>query len=267
MKITTVGIDLAKSVFQIHGVDERGKVVLRKQLKRSEMVTFFANLPCLIGMEACASAHHWARKLIALGHEVRLPAPKDSPAQLMPPNDGRRPDDDDRIAPIEESGEQREADTSYVVHASGFDAALKIPRELSTQSQILSSDRAGQAKERDDQPQEVRGYPDDPARRLQHVLIMPESARVGRARTPKYRRRELLRSTGPMAPQPSPENTVGRTKRRPSRAALVDRQLMSPSDELDLQRDAGSKQCAKRAQECTDHGRHSAAPQLDHRNR
>jgi transposase len=77
MKITTVGIDLAKSVFQIHGVDARGKAVLRKQLKRSEMAMFFANLPpCLIGMEACSSAHHWARKLIAVGHEVRLMAPQ-----------------------------------------------------------------------------------------------------------------------------------------------------------------------------------------------
>ena len=77
MKITTVGVDLAKSVFQVHGVDGHGKPLLRKQLKRSEMVTFFANLPpCLIGMEACASSHHWARKLIALGHEVRLMAPQ-----------------------------------------------------------------------------------------------------------------------------------------------------------------------------------------------
>src|SRR5256886_15037897 len=77
MKITTVGVDLAKIVFQIHGVDERGKAVLRKQLKRTEMLSFFANLPpCLIGMEACASAHHWARKLIALGHEVKLMAPQ-----------------------------------------------------------------------------------------------------------------------------------------------------------------------------------------------
>jgi hypothetical protein len=76
MKITTVGIDLAKSVFQIHGVDARGKAVLRKQLKRGEMVNFFVTLPpCLIGMEACSSAHHWARKLIAVGHEVRLMAP------------------------------------------------------------------------------------------------------------------------------------------------------------------------------------------------
>ena len=77
MKITTVGLDLAKSVFQVHGVDVRGKAVLRKQLKRGEMATFFANLPpCLIGMEACSSAHHWARKLVALGHEVRLMAPQ-----------------------------------------------------------------------------------------------------------------------------------------------------------------------------------------------
>jgi len=77
MKIATVGIDLAKSVFQIHGVDERGKAVLRKQLKRGEVLRFFANLPpCLIGMEACGSAHHWARKLIELGHEVKLIAPQ-----------------------------------------------------------------------------------------------------------------------------------------------------------------------------------------------
>lgn len=77
MKITTVSIDLAKSVFQVHGVDARGKAVLRKQLRRSELLGFFANLPsCLIGMEACAGAHHWARKLIELGHAVRLMAPQ-----------------------------------------------------------------------------------------------------------------------------------------------------------------------------------------------
>jgi len=76
MKITTVGIDLAKSVFQIHGVDERGKTLLRKQLKRGEVLKFFANLPvCLIGMEACGSAHYWARKLIERGHTVKLMAP------------------------------------------------------------------------------------------------------------------------------------------------------------------------------------------------
>jgi transposase len=76
MKITTVGIDLAKSVFHIHGVDERGKTLLRKQLKRGEVLKFFGNLPvCLIGMEACGSAHYWARKLIERGHTVKLMAP------------------------------------------------------------------------------------------------------------------------------------------------------------------------------------------------
>ncbi len=68
MKITTIGIDLAKEVFQIHGVDMHGKAVLRKRLRRSEMVRFFVNLePCLIGVEACGSSHHWARKLGEFG--------------------------------------------------------------------------------------------------------------------------------------------------------------------------------------------------------
>ena len=77
MKITTVGIDLAKNVFQVHGVDERGKTALKKQLKRAQVAEFFANLtPCLIGIEACGSAHHWARKLESFGHTVKLIAPQ-----------------------------------------------------------------------------------------------------------------------------------------------------------------------------------------------
>jgi transposase len=77
MKIITIGIDLAKEVFQIHGVDEHGKAVLRKQLKRHEITKFFANnSPTLIGMEACGSAHHWARKLTEFGHTVKLMAPQ-----------------------------------------------------------------------------------------------------------------------------------------------------------------------------------------------
>jgi len=77
MKITTVGIDLAKNVFQVHGIDERGKAVLCKQLRRAQVAVFFGNLPpCVIGMEACASAHHWARTLQRFGHTVRLMAPQ-----------------------------------------------------------------------------------------------------------------------------------------------------------------------------------------------
>jgi transposase len=77
MKITTMGIDLAKTVFQIHGVDAQGHVKVKRGLKRDQLMAYFATLPpCLIGMEACGSAHHWARKLTNLGHTVRLMAPQ-----------------------------------------------------------------------------------------------------------------------------------------------------------------------------------------------
>jgi transposase len=77
MNLKTIGIDLAKSVFQIHGADDKGHVAMKKQLKRAQMLPFFANLtPCRIGMEACGSAHYWARKLLALGHTVQLIPPQ-----------------------------------------------------------------------------------------------------------------------------------------------------------------------------------------------
>jgi transposase len=73
MQATTIGIDLAKNVFQVHGVDSQGKVSVTRKLRRGQMIGFFSKLPlCLIGMEACASAHHWARELTKLGHTVRL---------------------------------------------------------------------------------------------------------------------------------------------------------------------------------------------------
>ena len=72
-EITTIGLDLAKHVFQVHGVDASGVTVVRKRLRRSEVLAFFTRLPrCLIGLEACATAHYWARELQAIGHEVRL---------------------------------------------------------------------------------------------------------------------------------------------------------------------------------------------------
>jgi transposase len=73
MQVTTIGLDLAKHVFQIHGIDAAEKVVVRRQLRRSQVMAFFEALaPCRIGMEACATAHYWARELTKLGHEVRL---------------------------------------------------------------------------------------------------------------------------------------------------------------------------------------------------
>jgi transposase len=75
-KVSVIGLDLAKNVFQVHGVDGAGEVVVRRQLKRSQVQRFFVNLePCLIGLEACGGAHYWARELAGLGHRVRMMAP------------------------------------------------------------------------------------------------------------------------------------------------------------------------------------------------
>ena len=72
-EITTIGLDLAKHVFQVHGIDAQGTTVLRKRLRRGQVLAFFSRIPpCLVGLEACATAHYWARELAALGHEVRL---------------------------------------------------------------------------------------------------------------------------------------------------------------------------------------------------
>lgn len=76
MEISTIGLDLAKNIFQVHGISATGEVVVRKALRRSQMHPFFENLsPCLIGIEACGTSHHWARELTMLGHEVRLMPP------------------------------------------------------------------------------------------------------------------------------------------------------------------------------------------------
>ena len=74
--VTTIGLDIAKSVFQVHGIDAEGKVLIRRQLKRRYVLAFFEKLsPCLVGIEACATSHHWSRQLKALGHTVRLMPP------------------------------------------------------------------------------------------------------------------------------------------------------------------------------------------------
>src|SRR5438105_1629562 len=80
-EVTTVGLDIAKSVFQVHGIDALGEVIVRRRLSRARMLPFFAKLPrCVVGIEACNTSHHWARELIALGHDVRL-----MPAQYVKP--------------------------------------------------------------------------------------------------------------------------------------------------------------------------------------
>src|SRR6202790_559674 len=98
MEITTIGIDLAKNVFAVSGAERRGRVVVRKQLRRAQLMGFLRTLrPCVVGMEACGGAHYWARQLNALGHEVRLM----SPALVMPYRKGNKTDRNDADAILE----------------------------------------------------------------------------------------------------------------------------------------------------------------------
>lgn len=141
MKITTVGIDLAKNVFQVHGVDERGKVVLRKQLKRDQVLPFFTNLgPCLIGMEACGGAHHWARKLQTLGHTVKLMAPQ-------------------FVRPYVKSNKHDAADAEAICEAVTRPTMRFVPVKTGAQQGILAVHRARQGfvKARTAQANQIRG--------------------------------------------------------------------------------------------------------------
>src|SRR4029079_11494854 len=76
MQVTTIGLDIAKNVFQLHGVDAAGRVLIRRKVRRNQLLPLLSTVePCLIGMEACATAHHWARELTVIGHDVRLMPP------------------------------------------------------------------------------------------------------------------------------------------------------------------------------------------------
>jgi transposase len=141
MNITQVGIDLAKLVFQVHGVDARGKVTLRKQLKRSQVVAFFAQLePCRIGMEACGGAHFWARKLMECGHAVKLIAPQ-------------------FVKPYVKSNKNDVADAEAICEAVGRPNMRFVPIKNSEQQALLGMHRARQGfvTERTAQANQIRG--------------------------------------------------------------------------------------------------------------
>lgn len=141
MKITTIGIDLAKEVFQIHGVDMYGKAVLRKRLRRSEMVRFFVNLePCLIGMEACGSSHYWARKLCEFGHTVKLMSPQ-------------------FVKPYVKTNKHDMADAEAICEAVSRPNMRFVPIKNVEQQAILSVHRARQGfvKARTAQANQIRG--------------------------------------------------------------------------------------------------------------
>jgi transposase len=141
MNITTVGVDLAKIVFQIHGVDARGKVAIRKQLKRSQVIGFFTQLPpCLIGMEACGGAHFWARKLTELGHTVKLIAPQ-------------------FVKPYVKTNKNDVADAEAICEAVGRPNMRFVPIKNIEQQALLGLHRARQGfvTERTAQANQIRG--------------------------------------------------------------------------------------------------------------
>src|SRR5512143_2941816 len=141
MNITIVGIDLAKNVLQVHGVDERRQVTLKKQMKRAQVLPFFANLPpCLIGMEACGSAHYWARKLEPLGHTVKLMAPQ-------------------FVKPYVKTNKHDAADAEAICEAVSRPSMRFVPIKTGEQQAVLSLHRAreGFVKARTAQANQIRG--------------------------------------------------------------------------------------------------------------
>jgi transposase len=141
MNITTVGIDLAKNVFSLHGVDAHGKVVLKKTLSRNKLLECFANLPpCLVGMEACSGSHHWARQLRALGHDARIIAPR-------------------FVIPYRKSGKNDGNDAEAICEASSRPAMRFVPVKSAEQQAVLSLHRIRQSlvTERTAQINQIRG--------------------------------------------------------------------------------------------------------------
>ena len=141
MKATTVGIDLAKNLVQVHGVDDRGLPVLRKQLKRSQVLAFFVNVtPCLIGVEACCSAHYWARQLHKLGHTVKLMAPQ-------------------FVKPYVKTNKNDVADAEAICEAASRPTMRFVPMKNGEQQALLALHRARQGfvRARTAQANQIRG--------------------------------------------------------------------------------------------------------------
>jgi transposase len=164
MNITRVGIDLAKLLFQVHGTDARGKVTLRKQLKRLQVVTFFAQLaPCLIGMEACAGAHFWSRKLMEFGHTVKLIAPQ-------------------FVKPYVKSNKNDAADAEAICEAVGRPNMRFVPIKNTEQQALLGLHRARQGfvAARTAQANQVRGL------LAEFGLVIPAGIRCIERKLPEF---------------------------------------------------------------------------------
>jgi transposase len=173
MNVTRIGLDIAKTIFQIHGVDGHGKATLRKTLKREKVTEFFANLsPCVVGIEACGSAHHWARTLGRLGHTVRLMA-----GQF--------------VAPYRKGGKNDGNDAEAICEAVGRPTMRFVPTKSEEQQAVLALHRARSlaVENRTAQANQIRGL------LAEFGLVVPQGIETLRAQLPT-----LLQAAGPALP-------------------------------------------------------------------
>ena len=160
--VKVLGIDLAKEIFHLYGVDARGHVVLRKRLRRKEMASWMVNLPpCLVGMEACAGSHHWARKFRDMGHDVRLMSPQ-------------------FVKPYVKSNKNDEADAEAICEAVQRPNMRFVPIKRIEQQDILSIHRAREqlVRRRTAQGNQIRGL------LMEYGLVMPQGICTVRAQVP-----------------------------------------------------------------------------------
>lgn len=160
--IKTIGIDLAKSIFHLHGVDGRGKVVLRKRLSRSKLAEFIAQLnPCMVAMEACGGSHYWARKFQAMGHDVRLISPQ-------------------FVKPYVKSNKNDAADAEAICEAVQRPNMRFVPIKSIEQQDILSIHRAREqvVRRRTAQGNQIRGL------LMEYGLVIPQGMCAVRAQLP-----------------------------------------------------------------------------------
>lgn len=164
MNISVIGVDIAKNVFQIHGIDASGKVLVQKKIKRDKLITYFSNLtPCLVGMEACASSHYWQRKLESLGHEVKLINPA-------------------YVKPYVKSNKNDARDAEAICEAVTRPNMRFVPRKSREQQdiQLIHRVRSRLIKQRTALVNQIRGLLGE------YGLIIPLSITAVRRKLPEY---------------------------------------------------------------------------------
>jgi transposase len=172
MEIMRIGLDLAKNVFEVYGVDEQEQPALRKTLKRSQVMKFFAQLnPCIVGIESCGSAHHWARKLRSFGHEVRMMAPQ-------------------FVAPYRKSDKNDHNDAEAICEAAGRPNMRFVPVKTEEQQAVLMVHRVRSLMvgERTSLVNQIRGLLSE------FGIVLPQGRCHVRSQLPSKRMNKFLKS-------------------------------------------------------------------------